>query len=151
MTDESGEQRTDHMREHAIYTCPTWCLQPDDEDGMEYHIGTGETVEVDDWATIHVRPARSWFAASPEDMTTTLALSVVPIGMGAVTMVEGLSVVNSVADLFFSSTEWDQLVAAVGRQTSTAQTFEPVEAEQWAYDGAQTDAADEQAEAEAQQ
>lgn len=131
----TGQARIDRMRELGIFQCPVWCYQPDDEHLLEQHTSGWDVVgeegigDTEHGATIEVRVRREWWIEGDEghcDSYTDLCVSglddaseIPAMGVDELqTVIAGLEDARDKADMSGVYYRW-----------------------QWAYDGAEQDAA----------
>lgn len=60
--------RTVMMREHQIFHCPFWCIQPDDEEQNEQHFSKQIPFTTADGQVILFRVQMTWWTDAGEDL-----------------------------------------------------------------------------------
>jgi hypothetical protein len=110
--------REDTMQYHGVFTCPSWCVQPTDEDQWEQHVSDWRVCSLDDGDGAMVRIWSSWWSDSDDNQ---VEIALVPASGTTVRL-----------------SDWarDQLNDLIDHARDDMDSYD----EQWAYPGAEDDA-----------
>jgi hypothetical protein len=57
-----AREREEAMREHGIYECPDWCVQPDDEEQYEQHFSNWAEYDINGSTKLQIRIRATWWS-----------------------------------------------------------------------------------------
>lgn len=111
-----SDERVETMRAHGVTRCPSWCIQPGDEEETETHQGQLVEYTTGEGQVIYLQVITSWWSDDEDQVVITTAL-------------------DRYGQLCLSMQDWER-ISSLGDQIVAAYVNG---GEKWAYDGAEED------------